>query len=128
MNAQSQSTIKIEQLPVERDEHGHWTHPAWPDDGDECAIPKGWFADHGLDLCIVEFENDATEDLVDAYFEQGDPDCSKWQPSRPSGDDWFVFSIHDTEDGPICVWVRPESRTADDHAGLPFPTARKEAI
>jgi hypothetical protein len=21
---------------------------------------------------------------------------------------WFIFSIHDTEDGPICVWVRLE--------------------
>lgn len=25
----------IQPLQVERDEYGFWTHPAWPDDGDE---------------------------------------------------------------------------------------------
>lgn len=93
-------------LPVERDQLGHWTHPAWPQDGEENALPKAWFAEHGLDLFIVEFENDAPEELADAYFEQGNPDCSAWQPSTPPGEGWFVFSIHDTEDGPVCVWVR----------------------
>ncbi|HFO4393433.1 TPA: hypothetical protein ACHJWK_005297, partial [Escherichia coli] len=22
------------------------------------------------------------------------------------GDGWFIGSIHDTEDGPVCVWLR----------------------
>lgn len=96
----------ITALPVERDKYGHWTHPAWPEDGEENSLPKAWGAEHGLDLFIVEFENDAPEELADAYFEQGNPDCSAWQPSTPPGEGWFVFSIHDTEDGPVCVWVR----------------------
>jgi oligoribonuclease NrnB/cAMP/cGMP phosphodiesterase (DHH superfamily) len=94
-------------MPVTRDELGHWTHPAWPQDGDENAIPKAWFANNGLEPFIVEFENDAPEALSTAYFEQGNPDCSAWQPSTPPGEGWFVFSIHDTEDGPVCIWVRP---------------------
>lgn len=32
-------------------------HPAWPDDGDECALPFSWFGDHGLGYCVVEMEN-----------------------------------------------------------------------
>ena len=94
-------------MPVTRDELGHWTHPAWPQDGDENAIPKAWFANNGLEPFIVEFESDAPEAQSEAYFEQGNPDCSAWQPSTPPGEGWFVFSIHDTEDGPVCVWVRP---------------------
>ena len=94
-------------MPVVRDDLGHWTHPAWPQDGDENTIPKAWFADNGLEAYIVEFENDAPEALSDAYFELGNPDCTAWQPSLPPGDGWFVFSIHDTEDGPVCIWVRP---------------------
>lgn len=104
---ESQAATLITPLPIERDENGHWTHPGWPDDGEECAIPKGWFAEHGLELFIVDFESDAPEALSEAYFEQGNPDCSAWQPSTPPGEGWFVFSIHDTEDGPVCIWVRP---------------------
>lgn len=93
--------------PVSRNDCGHWTHPSWPDDGDECAIPRHWFAEHGLEVFIVELEYDAPQEVQDAYFDEGNPDCSKWEPSKPIGDGWFIFSIHDTEDGPVCVWVRP---------------------
>ncbi len=34
------------------------------------------------------------------------PDISAWEPERPEGDGWFIGSIHDTEDGPVCVWMR----------------------
>ncbi len=94
--------------PVERDEMGFWAHPAWPDD-DECeeSIPLSWFAERGLQVRCFDFESDAPEELQDAWLELGEYDCSKWEPSKPGGDGWFVFSIHDTDDGPICVWVRP---------------------
>lgn len=95
----------IEPLQVIRDDMGCWTHPAWPDDGDECAILKSWFAEHGLEFFIVELEND-NEELAGRWFEDGLCDCTTWEPTMPDGDGWFIFSIHDTEDGPICVWVR----------------------
>ena len=96
----------IRPMTIVRDDLGHWTHPAWPQDGEENAILKTWFADQGLEVFIVDFEGDASLELTDAYFEQGNPDCSAWQPSTPPGEGWFVFSLHDTEDGPVCIWVR----------------------
>lgn len=101
-------TAEFIESPVMRDELGHWTHPAWPSWNDESGIPKSWFTDNGLELYIVEFESDASPEMQAAYFEQGNPSCSAWQPSQPTGNGWFVFSIHDTEDGPVCVWVRKQ--------------------
>lgn len=104
-------TATIERVEVLRDEDGYWTHPAYPESEDE-GIPKSWFTERGLELTLVEFEYDAPEDIQTAYYEGGAPDVSKWEPSWPAGQGWFVFSIHDTEDGPICVWVRPIQQQA----------------
>ncbi|WP_447733445.1 hypothetical protein [Pseudomonas shirazensis] len=95
----------IQPAPVVRDEHGFWTHPAWPSTDDE-LIPYSWFDDRGLDINQVDFEYDASETLQAALYQDGTADCTTWNPSQPAGDGWFTFSIHDTEDGPICVWVR----------------------
>lgn len=100
---------KIAPITVQRDDLGHWTHPAWPQDGDENAVPKAWFDEQGLEIFLVEFEYDAPQELLDSYFDDGAPDCSKWTPTKPEGDGWFVFSIHETEDGPVCVWLREKS-------------------
>jgi len=32
----------------------------------------------------------------------------------PPGEGWFTGSIHDTEDGPVCVWLRPLTAKADE--------------
>lgn len=51
--------------------------------------------------------NDGAEVLNAGWLDAGgDYDCTPWQPSIPVGDAWFTFSIHDTEDGPVCIWVR----------------------
>ncbi len=34
------------------------------------------------------------------------PILPHWEPERPEGEGWFVGSIHDTEDGPVCIWLR----------------------
>ncbi|EJN3771908.1 hypothetical protein NVA45_004960, partial [Escherichia coli] len=34
------------------------------------------------------------------------PDIAAWEPERPEGEGWFIGSIHDTEDGPVCIWLR----------------------
>ncbi len=41
-----------------------------------------------------------------ADFDACDADISAWEPERPEGDGWFIGSIYDTEDGPVCVWLR----------------------
>lgn len=101
-----QETVLIQALPVERDDMGFWTHAAWPQDGDENAIAIGWFPEHGLEVCLVKMESDGPEELNQQWMDSGLIDCTPWEPSTPQGDGWFVFSIHDTEDGPVCVWVR----------------------
>lgn len=101
-----EETVLILPVPVVRDEMGFWTHPAWPQDGEENALTYSWFADHGLEFYIVTLENDGPEGLFETWADAGQCNCTPWQPSKPAGDDWFIFSIHDTEEGPICVWVR----------------------
>ncbi len=56
----------IQPQQVVRDECGFWTHPAWPDDGDECALPFSRFGEHGLKYCVIEMENDALEGMMEA--------------------------------------------------------------
>ncbi|MEB0226308.1 hypothetical protein [Pseudomonas sp. 10S4] len=101
-----EETVLIQRLPVQRDDCGLWTHPAWPDDGEESAILKSWFAEHCLEFSLIELESDGPEEMVTEYFEQGLVNCTAWEPTMPPGNGWFIFSIHDTDDGPICVWVR----------------------
>lgn len=49
---------------------------------------------------------DGTEEAYKTYFDGAIADCSAWKPSKPDGDGWFIVSIHDTEDGPACIWIR----------------------
>ncbi|HJH21649.1 MAG TPA: hypothetical protein K8W20_23450 [Pseudomonas lactis] len=100
-----EKTVLIQPLQVERDATGCWTHPAWPSTDDE-LIPYAWFTDRGLEVRERNFEDDAPDELQAAWFASGIADCSAWAPTQPAGDGWFIFSIHDTEDGPLCVWVR----------------------
>lgn len=100
-----EETFLIQPMPVVRDEMGLWTHPQWPST-DEELIPYAWFTDRGLEVRERNFEGDAPDELQAAWFASGIADCSAWSPTQPNGDGWFIFSIHDTDDGPICVWVR----------------------
>ena len=98
---------KITALPVERNEHGCWTHPEYDKfcDGRE-HVPSAefdaWVKGNGLewDYCLRDEEFDECAPYLDSA------DFSQWQPLPPNGDGWFVGSIHDTEDGPVCVWLR----------------------
>lgn len=95
-------------LPVTRDESGWWTHPDIPefDEGEEDAY-KAWIESQGLvtTYSLLEHEDDTHPSYVD-YYENSGADVSAWNPSPPSGNDWFPLSIHDTEDGPVFVWAR----------------------
>lgn len=98
--------VLIQPTPVVRDEDGMFWHPDLPsfEEGDE-EKSKQWIADQGLSVLRVSLEN-AEVEIADRYFEAGEPDCSYWEPARPSGDDWFCLSINDTDDGPVCWWAR----------------------
>ena len=51
-------------------------------------------------------ESDVDADVFDAYMNDGQVDCSAWEIQHPTEPGWFTLSIHDTEDGPVCVWGR----------------------
>lgn len=96
---------KITALPVERDEYGYWTHPiyaAFCGDRDyiQTAEFNEWLKEQGLGWSVSYRDDEDISDEVDSC------DISAWQPETPAGDGWFVGSIHDTEDGAVCIWLR----------------------
>lgn len=67
-----------------------------------------WISAQGLQYSIHCLDGDdgiGAEDAL-ARYSEGDIDILVWQPSKPQGDGWFIASIYDTEDGPVCLWVR----------------------
>lgn len=91
---------------VERDQFGFWTHPNYPDLADNCSSNEAQetLRRLGLELQTVFMESD-TPRLYDSA--RSDQRYSEWIPTRPEGSGWFVLSIHDTENGPVCQYVRP---------------------
>jgi hypothetical protein len=92
---------------VRRDEGGWWSHPGYLAEFDEEATSEqlnDWFKTHQLEHRVSSMESEVSDEEYESYFESCD--CSLWEPSTPEGDGWFKLSIHDTEDGPVCVWGR----------------------
>lgn len=91
---------------VERDQFGFWTHPNYPDLADNCSSSEAQetLRRLGLELQNVFMESDAAR-LYDSA--RSDQRYSEWIPTRPEGAGWFVLSIHDTDNGPVCQYVRP---------------------
>lgn len=103
---------QIEPVEVVRDAEGWWFHPQYlaePEFEDVEYIPREQFeqyiAARGIEVTFTSMEGDNDEEF-ERYCETGDADCSRWTPTPPPGDGWFILSIHDTEDGPVCVWGR----------------------
>lgn len=107
----------IAPLPVERDQYGYWTHPVYNDfcDGRE-HIPtaefNAWMDANGLEWTVDYRDEEDIDPAVDGY------DISKWQPEAPAGEGWFVGSIHDTEDGAVCIWLRKKSDPSPEAAAI----------
>lgn len=106
-------TIKqIEPVAVVRDKDGWFSHPQYlsePEYEDCEGISSQEFFEYlkarGVEYAMSSLEGD-DPDANDRYCEDGQADCSAWEPSVPAGEGWFVMSIHDTEDGPVCIWGR----------------------
>lgn len=104
MNSRPMSS-QIVAIPVERDRYGYWTHPLYDAfcDGREFISPDElnvWLKENGLEWKVDYRDEDDFDPEVDGY------DISTWQPTPPAGYGWFVGSIHDTEDGAVCIWLR----------------------
>ena len=99
---------KIQPMEPQRNEGGWWTHPDMPVIETSEQFDE-WQKQQGFQLCIVMLDGDAgdgAEEAYKTYLDGAVADCSAWQPSTPEGDGWFIVSIHDTEDGPACIWIR----------------------
>lgn len=99
----------ISAAPVERDQLGFWTHPAIAHRDDEQTDEQ--FRAYLATLGITEIDwavmyDDAPIEVVEAYMEANEGDCSAWLPEPPAGEEWITLSIHDTEEGPVCLWGR----------------------
>lgn len=98
--------------------YGYWTHPDYfePANGNEYGAPgefEAWLKAHYLDVYTLALESDLNADAVQKAYEAGDGDVSDWEPTPPVGEGWFIASIHDTEDGPYCVWFRHSPEIAE---------------
>jgi hypothetical protein len=97
-------------VEIKRDNYGQWTHPTFQEFiGDREGLTLNEFNsfmnEHNLESCILHLETDNLV-LADKYFAHGELDISDWNPNKPSGEGWFILSIHDTDDGPVCIFVR----------------------
>ncbi|MEN4691197.1 hypothetical protein SB912_19195 [Pantoea sp. SIMBA_072] len=106
---------EISAQPVVRDRWGGWTHPDFfvPAGGNEYPQHgefEAWLTTHNLAAAFTWMENDAPDWMMQAFRNTGD--CSRWEPSGPAGESWFTGSIHDTDDGPVCVWLRSKTESA----------------
>ena len=109
--------ITITKLPVERDQYGYWTHPEYDKfcDGREHISTdefNAWMSANGLEWKVFYRDEDEIDPQVDGY------DISSWQPEHPEGEGWFVGSIHDSDDGAVCIWLRnlPMKARRGEHA------------
>ncbi|EJV8882870.1 TPA: hypothetical protein KMA24_004557 [Escherichia coli] len=96
---------EIKEIPVVRDEYGYWTHPEYEKfcDGREYISTEelnAWIKANNLQWTIRTMDED------DFNLDADGSDISSWEPERPEGEGWFIGSIHDTEDGSVCVWLR----------------------
>jgi len=100
-------------VPVERDAQGFWTHPAMLQANLETSAEMTyWLRSHGLE-CWVMFMRDEDPEAFLAGFDEDCTDARGWNPSSPPGEGWFIGSIYDNEDGPMCLWFRVATREVD---------------
>ena len=91
---------------VNRDEQGYWTHPALARSGCENSAEFSyWLRTHGLQ-CFVMTMRDEEPEVFAAGFTDEAPDARGWIPEPPDENRWFLGSVHDTGDGPVCYGFR----------------------
>ena len=78
---------------VKRDEQGYWTHPVLARSGCETSAELSyWLRTHKLQCFVMTMRDEA--------------------PEPPNDDDgWFLGSVHDTGDGPVCYWFRHTTKS-----------------
>lgn len=107
--------VAVAAQPVVRDRLGAWTHPDFffPEEWQGHRAPPefaAWLDANRLTSALGWMENETTPDVITEWERTG---CfARWIPAVPPGEGWFPVSIHDGEDGPLCVWLRPRQGSA----------------
>ena len=102
--------MAIKPATVERDKDGFWSHPELPywDESTTAAELAQWNEENSVDIEIIRLENDAPEELAEAWYEGDTSDCSEWDP-KCSREGSFLLSIHDSEEGPVAIFAVPKA-------------------
>lgn len=103
----------IQASELKRDADGGYCHPDFPAfDEDQTAEMNQWLTDQALEVKLSFLENESCSHPAHQRYWPADMsidglgDYHDWDCAPPAGDGWFTLSIHDTEDGPVWVWVR----------------------
>lgn len=76
----------------------------------ECADFKAIATEHGFDISMVFMSDDLPDNhaLSLAYFHDGalEEVLGRWRPKPPVGEGWSLCGKHDTEDGPVALFLR----------------------
>ncbi|NQZ49315.1 MAG: hypothetical protein HRT95_03730 [Moritella sp.] len=100
--------MTIKPIEVVRDTKGMFSHPDFPawDDNAEVKEMNDWFSMNNGAWYIDSFESNGPEEMVESWFDNGDSDCTNWQPicDKPGA---FLLSIHDTKEGPVGLFFVP---------------------
>lgn len=99
----------LAQREIVRDAGGWLTHPAMPI-CDEGVLYDKFLSAFGIQTHFCAMDGDAAPEDVERYFDQGEADCSNWNPTPPEGDGWRLLEIFDTENGPYALFARKEVR------------------
>ncbi len=98
-----------------RDRYGLYTHPDFPNDV-ASSVLEDWLKKIGMQLRFVMLEDDHREESEDVRqrWSDGDSDYLAWNPEKPEGEGWFIGTIYDSEDGPVCIWLRWKPAAVQD--------------
>lgn len=100
--------MPIQPETVRRDSRGYWTHSQHPPWGESVTALEimTWCEQNKVNLAYSWFEHEAPAMAQHNYYELGHDTCLGWDPEPPTKDA-FCLSIHDTEDGPVAVYLAP---------------------
>lgn len=109
---------------VEYDENGYWAHSKLPYSENSNEIIQ-WIADNQLEQRCIYMSEDVGENtpVFQNYFTHGNPNVSAWMPTEPPGEGWFIGAIYESEDGPVCRWLRSSKYQLKEQ----FSKAHREA-
>lgn len=99
----------IQPLPVARDSDGKWTHPGLPSGmlySWSFENTQAWFEAQQLERCWTAQADEVSAEQRDKWVKKGDFNAASWEPTKPFGNGWFMLSLHNSENGPVCWWAR----------------------